>query len=129
MPFRQFLQRILNYRFVFIRKPVLDGLKSLAEKQQRPQEAVAADLLSMAVYQQHSLDFQLRCWKALTPREQDVTALCCLGYKNAEIGRRLGISVTTVNTHVRNVTSKFGVHGKVELRQFFAALDFSGWEK
>jgi DNA-binding NarL/FixJ family response regulator len=129
MPLRQFLQRILDYRFVFINKPVLDELRSLAEKQQRRQEAVAADLLSMAVYQQHSLEFQLRCWNELTRREQDVVALCCLGYKNNEIATRLGISINTVSTHTRKVRAKFGIHGKTEMRLFFSALDFSTWEQ
>jgi DNA-binding CsgD family transcriptional regulator len=129
MPFRRFLQRILDYRFVFVRKPVLEEIRRLAEQQQRRQEAVAADLLSMAVYHQHSLEFQLRCWNALTPREQDVVALSCLGYKNGQIAERLGISITTVNTHARKVRAKFGIHGKAELRQFFSALDFSSWEE
>lgn len=129
MPFRRFFESILGYRFLVVRKRVLDGVQRLAKEQRRPEEDVAADLLYMAVNQQHSVEFQLRCFRELTPREQDVTALTCLGYRNAEIATRLGISITTVSTHVRHISGKFGMHGKVELRQFFAGLDFSAWER
>lgn len=129
MTLREFFQRLLNLRFVFVGKPVLDELQNLADQQQRPKEAVAADLLAMAVYREHSVGFQMSCWRQLTPREQDVIALSCLGYKNAEIARRLKISITTVSTHVRHVSSKFGLHGKAELRQFFGGLDFGAWEE
>jgi DNA-binding NarL/FixJ family response regulator len=128
MPFRRFFESILQYRFLFVRKPVLDGVKRLAKEQRRPEEEVAADLLNMAVNQQHSVEFEMRCFRELTPREQDVTALTCLGYRNAEIATRLGISITTVSTHVRHVSGKYGMHGKAELRRFFDSLDFSAWE-
>jgi DNA-binding NarL/FixJ family response regulator len=128
MPFRRFFESILQYRFLFVRKPLLEDVKRLAKEQRRSEEQVAADLIHMAVSQQHNVEFQMRIFHELTPREQDVIALTCLGYRNAEIGKRLGISITTVSTHVRHISGKFGMHGKAELRRFFSELDFSAWE-
>jgi len=128
MPFRRLFESILQYRFLFVRKPALDDVKRIAREQQRSADEVAEDLINLAVNQRHSLDFQMRCFRELTLREQDVTALTCLGYRNAEIAARLGISITTVSTHIRHISGKFGMHGKTELRQFFSGLDFSAWE-
>ncbi|MFI6298720.1 response regulator [Nonomuraea sp. NPDC050790] len=46
---------------------------------------------------------------ALTPREAEVLALVARGLTNAEVGRRLFISETTVKTHLLRVFGKLGV--------------------
>jgi DNA-binding NarL/FixJ family response regulator len=128
MSLRRFFESILQYRFLFVSKPLLDDVKRLAREQNRSEEEVTVELINMAVSQQHNVEFQMRVFRELTPRERDVTALICLGYRNAEIAEQLGISVTTVSTHVRHISGKFGMHGKAELRRFFCDLDFSAWE-
>ena len=45
----------------------------------------------------------------LTAREQDVLLLLAEGYSYEQIGLRLGISVHTVGTHVKNTYRKLGV--------------------
>jgi DNA-binding NarL/FixJ family response regulator len=47
--------------------------------------------------------------EALTPRETEVLALVARGLTNAEIGRALFISETTVKTHLIRVFGKLGV--------------------
>ena len=74
-------------------------------------------------------DVLVRCWDALSVREQEVTALSCLGYTNRQIAGRLGIAEETVKTHVKNALVKFGLHGKAELRRVLEGWDFSGWER
>ena len=68
-------------------------------------------------------------WNILSAREQDVTALTCLGYTNPQIAARLGLSVETIRTYLENVSNKSDLKNKAELRVFFASWDFSAWER
>ncbi len=68
-----------------------------------------------------------RRWAALTPREQQVAALACLGHTNAEIAEQLVISVNTVRSHMRNILDKFHASSKVELRLALAEWNFRDW--
>ncbi len=51
---------------------------------------------------------------ALTARERDVLRLLAGGDSNAEIGRRLGIAVHTVERHVANLYRKIGARGRAD---------------
>lgn len=50
----------------------------------------------------------------LTPREKEVLRLMAEGTSSREIASQLGISYTTVRTHIRSLGSKLGVHSKLE---------------
>ena len=50
----------------------------------------------------------------LTPREKEVLRLMAGGTPSREIASRLGISYSTVRTHIRSLGSKLGVHSKLE---------------
>ncbi len=103
-------------------------LQSLAEREQRPAEEVAAKLLAQAFCDRQAAEAQLACWRSLSPREQQVAALVCLGYTNRHIALRLEVSPNTVKTHVSNVLRKFGVAGRQELRLALEGWNFDGWE-
>lgn len=51
---------------------------------------------------------------ALTPREHDVLRLIAVGDSNAEIARRLGIAVHTVERHAGNLYRKIGARGRTD---------------
>jgi DNA-binding NarL/FixJ family response regulator len=51
---------------------------------------------------------------ALSPRELEVLQLVARGCTYQETGTHLGITVTTVQTHVRNIYGKLDVHNKAE---------------
>jgi two-component system, NarL family, response regulator DevR len=57
------------------------------------------------------MDSQL---ESLTAREKEVLRLVAEGISSRDIGSRLGISYTTVRTHIRSLGSKLGVHSKLE---------------
>lgn len=50
----------------------------------------------------------------LTPREREVLQLMGEGHASREIAARMGISYTTVRTHIRSLGSKLAVHSKLE---------------
>jgi DNA-binding NarL/FixJ family response regulator len=51
---------------------------------------------------------------AITTRESEILALLARGYRSKEVADELGISPTTVNTHVRNVYEKLQVRSRAE---------------
>ncbi len=55
---------------------------------------------------------------ALTRREREVLALLAEGHTTQEVSEALSISVMTVQSHVKNVLAKLGVHSKVEAIRF-----------
>ena len=102
-------------------------LSTLAQHEGRPEDELFPDLLAAGLTQYHSTSKAWKQWLSLTPRERDVTALACLGYTNQQIAHRLGISLNTIKTHMRNVLSKFEVRNRVKLRQKLSEWDFSAW--
>lgn len=54
-------------------------------------------------------------WASLTPVERDVVRMVAEGHRNAEIGRRLFISVNTVKKHLSRVYVKVDVDGRTGL--------------
>ncbi|HNZ01182.1 MAG TPA: helix-turn-helix transcriptional regulator [Anaerolineaceae bacterium] len=107
---------------------LMSPLLELAVREQRPADEIAADLLQGALHQRQAAEVNLQRWRNLTCREQEVAALVCLGYANAEIASRLSISVPTVKTHVRNALQKFGFSRRTELQHALADWDFNAWE-
>ena len=102
-------------------------LSTLAKHERRPEHELAQDLFAAGLTQYRSIDELLPKWESLSPREQDVTALTCLGLTNRQIAARLSLSPETIKTHVRNVLFKFDLNSKAELRHILAGWDFSGW--
>jgi len=50
----------------------------------------------------------------ITPREKEVLRMMADGTSSRDIANRLGISYTTVRTHIRSLGAKLGVHSKLE---------------
>lgn len=51
---------------------------------------------------------------SLSSRETEILSLIALGRENKQIARDLGISETTVKTHINSVFSRLGVHSRAE---------------
>jgi DNA-binding NarL/FixJ family response regulator len=50
----------------------------------------------------------------LTPREREILRTFAAGASTAEVAEAFGISPLTVQSHVKNILAKLGVHSKVE---------------
>jgi len=103
-------------------------ITELAQQEQGSEEEIHASLLASALAQRNTSQDLWSRWNSLSPREQDVAALICLGYTNGQIAARLGVSQTTINTHNRHILTKFQMHGKTELRFALQEWDFREWD-
>jgi DNA-binding NarL/FixJ family response regulator len=62
----------------------------------------------------------------LSERERDVLPLLALGYTNQEIGKRLYVSVRTVDSHRASIMRKLGLETRAELVLFALANGLIG---
>ena len=69
----------------------------------------------------------LAMWETLTLREQEVLALACMGHKNFEIAKLLGIGDATIKTHLQAIFRKFSRRDRHEIRLALRDLDFERW--
>ncbi len=58
---------------------------------------------------------QACCRWGLSAREHEVARLVCVGSSNTEIARTLGISIRTVENHLRSIYAKAGVGSRTQL--------------
>lgn len=86
---------------------VVDAIRTVASGGTLFTPRTIATLLN----RRREMDAQL---ESLTPREKEVLRLMAEGVASREIATRLGISYTTVRTHIRSLGSKLGVHSKLE---------------
>lgn len=104
-------------------------LEALAQRERRPVDEIATEMLAFALEKCSATEINLRYWEDLSQREQQITALVCLNYSNYQIASRLLISPETVKTHIRNVLYKFNLSAKSELRLALSDWDFSAWDE
>jgi DNA-binding CsgD family transcriptional regulator len=108
-------------------KSLQTALLQRAGQEQRPVEQIQAELIAAGLDQLRSSDGLKQRWGILSAREQQVTALTCLGYTNRQMAARLGVSPETVKGYVRQALAKFHLHSKDELRLQLGQWDFSEW--
>lgn len=86
---------------------VVDAIRQVASGQSLFTPRTISTLLN----RRREVDSQL---ERLTPREKEVLRLMAEGIASRDIADKLGISYTTVRTHIRSLGSKLGVHSKLE---------------
>ena len=86
---------------------VVDAIRDVARGRMLITPRTIATLLS----KRRASDAQL---ESLTVREKEVLQLMAEGLPSRGVALRLGISYTTVRTHIRSLGSKLGVHSKLE---------------
>jgi len=86
---------------------VIETIRLVAQGQNLITPRTIATLLN----KRKTMSVQLQ---SLTPRERDVLRRVAAGVSSRDIARELGISYTTVRTHIRGLGRKLGVHSKLE---------------
>jgi DNA-binding CsgD family transcriptional regulator len=120
-------QRRAGRRFFALDADLANYVYLLAEQEGRSPHEVASELLADGLAHRNATTENMQRWQGLSGREQEVTALACLGYSNAQIGYRLVITRDTVKTHMHHAMQKFGVRNRGELRMLLKDWDFSEW--
>jgi DNA-binding NarL/FixJ family response regulator len=77
-------------------------------------QANAAVARSEAAAAQTSLAPDTEGRESLSPREAQVLDMVARGFTYGEVAERMGLSLSTVRTHVRNIYGKLDVHNKTE---------------
>ena len=119
--------RLPAWRYFKLEDDLHTALVQRADQEQRPTEEVQAEVLAAGLAQLQAADWLVSCWNSLSPREQEVAALACLGWTNPQIAGRMYLSKETVKTYMGNILFKFNLHSRQELRQALSGWDFSGW--
>ena len=116
-------------RYFELDAPLQAALKERADREQRPLQQLQAELLAVGLANLQTSDELKRCWEKLSGREQEITALTCLGYTNRQMAARLGVSPGTVKGYMHQALVKYRASSKEQLRLLLAQWDFSAWGK
>ena len=132
----KFLQRLLREmglkrvkRRYHVNLRMAEYLESMALEQARDPEEIAVGLLAEGIAKHARIEQSFEYWGRLTPREQEVVALICLGYMNKEIGEKLGIATQTVKSHVSNILRRLDFNRRGEIQRLLMDWDFSEWDR
>ncbi len=126
---RQFFgkrQKRRDSRIFFKDEQLVVKVKEIAVDQRRGEQEVYDDIIEAGMKVLRDKDQYASIWDSLSHREQQVTALTCLGYRSYEMADMLGISYETVRTHSKHIYVKFGLNRK-ELRLALQDWDFQEW--
>jgi DNA-binding CsgD family transcriptional regulator len=99
-----------------------------AKSQMTLEEAAVCWLELRAIAFRQDLEVAQK-WEALSPREQQVVALCCLEYSEHEMAAALGAAYGTARTHLYKAIDKLGINKKAELQFLLRNWDFSKFDR
>ena len=126
---RKHIQKIMgtDSRTLHADQELLAAIQEAAQEQGRTEEEVWMEFVR-AGHDQYLQTSELEeRWDSLTEREQELTALVCIGYRNYEIANTLSISYETVKTHMQNIFNKFDIRNRNELRRALKDWRFDEW--
>ena len=106
---------------------LVEAIREAAQEQGRSEEEIWMEF-ARAGQERYRQSGELETrWDSLSEREQEVTALACMGYRNYEIAEILSISYETVKTHLQNIFTKFDIRSRKELRLALRDWRFDEW--
>jgi len=97
---------------------VLAAAKAAADGEVLIDPATLTRLLHQVAREREARRDALQLIESLTEREREILRLLAEGMRNDDIAQKLFISPQTVQTHVRNLLAKLGVHSKLEAVAF-----------
>ncbi|HET6625982.1 MAG TPA: response regulator transcription factor [Nocardioidaceae bacterium] len=101
----------------------VEAIAGVLELAVRGEQAIDHELLRKVRHTPPTIPRQRSAMDQLTSRERHVLSLLVDGMTTEEIVERIGVSRSTVRTHVQNILAKLGVHSRL---QAVAALAVDG---
>lgn len=92
----------------------VEAIAKVIELAARGELAIDRELLRGVRRTTKSVPTQRSALDDLTPRERDVLGLLVNGKSTKQIVQQLGVSQSTVRTHVQNIFAKLGVHSRLQ---------------
>jgi DNA-binding NarL/FixJ family response regulator len=86
---------------------VVEAIRDVA----RGRMLITPRTIATLIAKRRSIEAQLQ---SLTVREKEVLRLMADGLSSRAVAAKMGISYTTVRTHIRSLGGKLGVHSKLE---------------
>jgi DNA-binding NarL/FixJ family response regulator len=93
---------------------LLDAVRAAAEGEMLIDRAALARVLPQVARERETQRDALTLLGQLTEREREVLQLLAQGLRVEDMAERLFISPQTVQTHIRNILAKLGMHSKLE---------------
>jgi DNA-binding NarL/FixJ family response regulator len=87
---------------------ILDAIQEV----HRGGSPMSSQIARMLVQSFHKTRSAVPAREALTDREEEILGLIARGYRSKEVADKLGISVQTVETHLRNIYDKLHVRSR-----------------
>lgn len=101
-------------------------LERVARARRQPPEALAGELLALALRHEAQRARAEASLADLTPRQREVAGLAARGYTNLRIAEALVVSPETVKTHMRHVLEKLGLRAKSQLQLLLDPAQLGG---
>jgi len=90
---------------------VQSGASAFIHKSKAGRVLITPRTIATLIAKRRAIEAQ---FESLTPREKEVLQLMAEGLSSRSVAAKMGISYTTVRTHIRSLGSKLGVHSKLE---------------
>lgn len=94
---------------------LIEAVRAAANNQALISPQVTDVLLNMSKNAPTKTPEDVQLLNSLSTREMEVAQLISRGTTNAEIAEKLGISLTTVKSHVSKIQSRLGLRNRVEI--------------
>lgn len=94
---------------------LIEAVRAAANNQALISPQVTDVLLNMSQNAPTKTPEDVQLLNSLSTREMEVAQLISRGTTNAEIAEKLGISLTTVKSHVSKIQSRLGLRNRVEI--------------
>ena len=102
-------------------------LKKVARQQGRSPKAIVDEMAKWHEQDQLRQEKVRALWRKMASREQEVTALACLGYDRNQMAEILSVSPETIKTHLDNIFRKLNVRTTKHVVAIFQGWDFAKW--